>query len=90
MKTSISVQNLKCGGCATSIRSKLTELEYVSEVTVSVESAMVSFVHSDIDDALRVKRQLKDLGYPSIDTKNARSAKVISFFSCTKGKIASL
>jgi copper chaperone CopZ len=87
MKTSIIVQNLKCDGCAKTITSKLTELEFLSEVTVDMETAMVSFVHANIDDALRVKDQLKNLGYPSIDTKNTMSAKAFSFVSCAAGKM---
>ncbi|MCJ7468540.1 MAG: heavy-metal-associated domain-containing protein [Maribacter sp.] len=90
MKTSIIVQNLKCGGCAKTISSKLTELGFLSEVTVDVETAMVSFVHDNIEEALRVKDQLKALGYPSIDTKNTRATKAISFIGCAKGKMTYL
>jgi copper chaperone CopZ len=90
MKTSIIVQNLKCEGCAKTITSKLTELESVSEVAVDMETAMVSFVHVNIDDAIRVRDQLKTLGYPSIDTKNTMAAKAISFVGCAKGKMTYL
>jgi len=88
MKTSIIVQNLKCGGCAKTITSKISEVENISEVLVDVESAIVSFVCENINDSLVVKDKLKALGYPSIDSKNSMASKAISFVSCATGKMS--
>jgi copper chaperone CopZ len=90
MKTSIIVQNLKCGGCAKTIMSKISEVENISDVLVDVESAMVSFISKNTYVALAVKDKLKALGYPSIDSKNSMAAKAISFVSCATGKISKL
>lgn len=87
MKTTIIVQNLKCGGCAKTITSKLAGMEYVSDVRVDVESSTVSFVHDNSQVALLVKDKLKALGYPSIDHKNSMTAKASSFVSCATGKL---
>ena len=87
MKISIIVQNLKCGGCAKTIISKLSDIKNISDLTVDVEAATVSFLYENINDALEVKSKLKVLGYPSIDNKNSVTAKAMSFVSCATGKM---
>jgi len=88
MKATIIVQNLKCGGCARTITNKLSEMENISEVQVFPNTSTVSFTYEDSGDALIVKDKLKDLGYPSIDTKNTLTSKAKSFVSCATGKIS--
>ena len=88
MKTTIIVQNLKCGGCAKTITSKISALDEISNLSVDVESSMVSFMHEDVNVALLVKDKLKALGYPSIDSANSMAAKAISFASCVSGKMS--
>ncbi|CAM4271502.1 heavy-metal-associated domain-containing protein [Zobellia nedashkovskayae] len=88
MKTSIIVQNLKCGGCAKTITSRVSEIENISNLSVDVETSMVSFMHEDLNDALMVKEKLKVLGYPSIDSENSMVSKAISFASCVSGKMS--
>ncbi len=88
MKASIIVQNLKCGGCARTITNKLSEMENISEVQVSPNTSMVSFAYEDSNDALNVMDKLKELGYPSIDSKNTLASKAKSFVSCATGKMS--
>ncbi len=88
MRTSIIVQNLKCGGCAKTITSKLSEINNISEVAVDNETSTVSFRAQSSDDALNVKEKLKILGYPSIDDQNSVITKAKSFVSCATGKMA--
>lgn len=88
MKATIIVQNLKCGGCARTITSKLSEMENITEVQVFSNTSTVSFAYGDTSDALRVKDKLKDLGYPSIDSKNSITSKAKSFVSCATGKMS--
>ncbi|AWH73214.1 heavy metal transporter [Dokdonia sp. Dokd-P16] len=87
MKTSIIVQNLKCGGCAKTITSKISELDYISNVQVNTETATVSFTTQGTEDALSVKEKLKSLGYPSIEDENGMLSKAKSFVSCATGKM---
>lgn len=87
MRTSIIVQNLKCGGCANTITTKLSQLENVSEVLVDNESSTVSFITKNEDDILMVKNKLKTLGYPSVEEENGVLTKAKSFVSCATGKI---
>ncbi len=87
MRTSIIVQNLKCGGCANTITTKLSQLENVTNILVDTESSTVSFVAISSEDALLVKEKLKTLGYPSIEDANGVLSKAKSFVSCATGKM---
>ena len=88
MKTSIIVQNLKCGGCAQTITNKLSEIENIAAISVDVEDSKVSFVYTNELDALSVKEKLKALGYPSIDDHNNIASKAKSYVSCATGKFS--
>lgn len=87
MRTSIIVQNLKCGGCANTITSKLSQIENVTNIVVDIESSTVSFAAISSDDALNVKERLKALGYPSTEDANGVLSKAKSFVSCATGKM---
>ncbi|MBU2940460.1 heavy-metal-associated domain-containing protein [Lacinutrix sp. C3R15] len=88
MKTSIIVQNLKCGGCAHTITTKLSEIENISNITIDVNDSKVFFNYINEADALAVKDKLKTLGYPSIDDANSLTSKAKSFVSCATGKLS--
>lgn len=87
MKTSILVQNLKCGGCANTISTKLGFLKNIVNLQVKVEESSVSFDFKDEKDILNVKERLKELGYPSVDEANSLTTKAKSFISCATGKL---
>ena len=88
MKTAIIIQNLKCGGCAHTITTKLSEIENITDVAVNVDESKVAFNYTNEADALRVKTKLKDLGYPSIEDDNNIVSKAKSFVSCATGKLS--
>lgn len=88
MKTSIIVQNLKCGGCANTISTKLSEINNISDINVHVEESKVSFNYINEADAFAVKDRLKALGYPSIEDQNNIVSKAKSFVSCATGKLS--
>lgn len=88
MKTSISVQNLKCDGCAHTISSNISSLENISNLHVDVEENKVSFNYLNDTDILIVKEKLRHLGYPSIEDNNSFTSKSKSFVSCATGKIS--
>ncbi|MGV6829996.1 MAG: heavy-metal-associated domain-containing protein [bacterium] len=87
MKTSIIVQNLKCGGCARTITTKLSEIKNISNITVDIDNSTITFLAKDSEDALEVKRELKTLGYPTINDTNGVLSKAKSFVSCATGKM---
>lgn len=90
MQQFIDVENIKCGGCAHSIVSKLSALNGVESVYVDVENGRVSFFAESV---LRnqVKAVLLGLGYPetgSVEGVKAVGVKAKSFVSCAIGKVS--
>ena len=81
MKQTIHVQNLKCGGCAKTIKNKISALEGVSEVMVTPETSEVAFTTTSETVIENVKASLLSLGYPAIDEANSLVYKAKSFVS---------
>jgi len=88
MNTSVTVQNLKCGGCAHTISTKLLEIENISNINVVIETAIISFDYTLEADFTAVKDKLAVLGYPLVGDTNNVVSKEKSFVSCATGKIA--
>lgn len=88
MESSIFVQNLKCGGCAHTICTKLSDIHEISNINVDVETSKISFQHDQNTDVILVKEKLKSLGYPSIEDENDIMSKAKSFVSCASGKFS--
>ena len=89
MAFSVQVENIKCGGCANTIRKKMLEIEGVSGAEVNVEQGLVSV---EADEAVReaVVAALLKAGYPesgSTEGLAALKAKATSFVSCAVGKM---
>jgi len=89
MTFEVSVENIKCGGCSSSIVKGLQKLDGVVSVSVDVEQGRVTI---DADDSLRaaVTERLLTLGYPeqgSAAGLKAAKARVKSFVSCAVGRI---
>lgn len=85
----IAVENIKCGGCANSIRKGLRESTLVGSVEVDIESGQVRI---EGDDSAReeIVARLANLGYPevgSVEGMKAAAAKAKSFVSCAIGRI---
>ncbi|EAZ95790.1 Heavy metal transport/detoxification protein [Flavobacteria bacterium BAL38] len=88
MKTTIYIQNLKCGGCANTITKNLAQLEAITEVTVNVEESKVSFAYPTEEKLIEVKEKLKTLGYPEDGEANSLGSKAKSYVSCAIGKMS--
>ena len=90
MKTTLKVQNVKCGGCASTLKSKL--LSNFGEIDVNLE-VMPREITLNIDEKElpKLKEALKSLGYPSADESfgffEDSSMKAKSFVSCAVGKV---
>lgn len=87
MNTSLHIQNLKCGGCAHTVTTKLSAIEHVENVHVDVENDTVSFDFVSETDLENVKQKLLTLGYPAVGEANPLSAKAKSFVSCAMGRM---
>tara|TARA_Y100001935_G_C17300236_1_gene508773 strand:- start:1020 stop:1334 length:315 start_codon:yes stop_codon:yes gene_type:complete len=90
----ISVENIKCGGCASTIEKKLKKNSYVKSVDIDIESGNVQFEIDDMEanekNIANLNTQLTSLGYPevgSVDGLKSKTAKAKSFISCAIGKV---
>lgn len=88
MKKTITIQNLKCGGCARTITTKISELENIENVKVDVENATVTFEYLSDIDIETVKNKLNGIGYPAEGDANTITSKAKSFVSCASGRMA--
>ena len=90
MKQTFQVENVKCGGCAATLKNKL--LDTYGEVEINLElmpREITLEVETDQIDAL--KAALRSLGYPMSDEElnfvDNTTAKAKSFVSCAVGKV---
>jgi copper chaperone len=88
MNTTLHIQNLKCGGCAHTVITKLSAIENIENVKVDVENDAVTFDFVSETDLETVKQKLLTLGYPALGESNPLTAKAKSFVSCAVGRMA--
>lgn len=86
MKREVYIENLKCGGCAATIKKGVSNIPGVEEVHVDVEKSMVSF-SSEENLLTEVKEKLSKLGYPEVGDTNTLVHKAKSFVSCAVGRV---
>ncbi len=96
MTYDISVENIKCSGCAGTITKRLGALDEVDDSKVDIENGVVTvtFIESvDAETSKAVVAQLLlKLGYPetgSVEGLKAATTKAKSFVSCAVGKMSS-
>lgn len=90
MQYEMTVDNIKCGGCAKTIQTQLNRLEGVSETQVDIEHGKVTCELASESWVDAVKQRLLKQGYPesgSIEGLGAMGAKAKSFVSCAVGKM---
>lgn len=88
MTTKIQIENLKCGGCAATIKKGLLAIDSIESVEVDVEKSIVS-ITSENENLGLIKEKLSKLGYPEVGNKNTIVHKAKSFVSCAVGRIDS-
>ena len=83
----IHIENLKCHGCANTIRREIGRFPEVQEVEVSHEDSSVNVTYKG-DDSFREKiiKRLAKLGYPEQGSNSAIN-KAKSYVSCAVGRI---
>lgn len=90
MKTEeINVANLKCNGCATTIKKELQKMSGINSVEVDVENSKVLISYNNIERALIIDK-LHSLGYPEATEENGLLLQLKSYTSCMVGKINNL
>jgi len=89
MKIEIAVENIKCGGCASSITKKLMSDARVESVDVDVEQGVVTIKATE-NAAYNFSAALLKMGYPESGAAEgiaAAKAKAKSFVSCAIGRV---
>ncbi len=88
MKTeTIVVENLKCHGCANTIRKELAWIGEVIGVNVSVDKSLVKVDYAGKNRMREIfVEKLRKLGYPEKGTGNI-NRKMKSYVSCAIGRI---
>lgn len=89
METTLKIQNLKCGGCANTITTRLNELDNIDHVTVDNHNNAVSFSYNNEAHLEQAIGLLSKLGYPVDGEANPISKKAKSFVSCAVGRMNS-
>jgi copper chaperone len=82
------IENLKCGGCANTIRKGISEMVGVEKVEIHVEQSRVevqgSFATTTRD---QIAEKLKKMGYPE-EGNGTTLDKAKSYVSCAIGKFS--
>jgi len=92
MEQTFEVLNVKCSGCASTLKSKLSK-EF-GEIAVNL-NVLPRNITLEIDDKKidKLAKALRELGYPlaseEMNFMDSTSAKAKSFVSCAIGKMSS-
>ncbi|MDP3353190.1 MAG: heavy metal-associated domain-containing protein [Flavobacteriaceae bacterium] len=89
MKNILQIVNLKCGGCANSIKKGLLTIEGIDNIDVNLETSEVSFDAVSDELVIKVKEKLTHMGYPEVGDANTLIHKAKSFVSCATGRMSS-
>lgn len=82
----IVIENLKCGGCAATIKKELVAIDEVSDVVVDVNASKV-LVTTTLENSDFIVAKLAKLGYPEQGSTNTVLHKAKSFVSCATGRL---
>jgi len=90
VKQTFEVFNVKCGGCASTLKTKLAEELIEVDLNVIPRKITLEIDDKDID---KLGKALKKLGYPlaseEMSFMDSTSTKAKSFVSCAIGKMNS-
>jgi copper chaperone len=85
----IIVANIKCNGCATTIKNELLKMDGVKSVEVDKDNDNIDLSYENIQRDLIVSK-LCSLGYPEATEKNGLLLQLKSYTSCMIGKMHNL
>lgn len=83
----IKIQNLKCGGCAKTIKDQLSALPGAIRVEVDEAGNTVLITHEDSLEKHLITERLMALGYPEEGDNNNILTKAKSYGSCMIGRL---
>ncbi len=83
----INILNLKCNGCANTIKKGLLAIDGIENVQVELENSEITINDVSEDIFVLVKEKLSKLGYPEVGDTNSVLHKAKSMVSCASGKL---
>ena len=85
-RSTIIIDNLKCGGCANTVTKQLQAMDGVENVHVDVATSTVEIEKDESVSEESLIQKLSKLGYPPVGTSNfVQKAK--SYVSCAIGRL---
>ena len=91
IKKEFTVLNIKCGGCAGTVKKALYDEFGEVEVNLEVEPRVITVITDENFDEEKLRKKMKKLGYPFSDEELGRfeevGTKAKSFVSCAIGKM---
>ncbi|MDO9275659.1 MAG: heavy metal-associated domain-containing protein [Lutibacter sp.] len=87
--TIIEILNLKCGGCANTVKKGIITIEGVNEVLINLNTSEVTIDTTNEAVIQLVKEKLSSMGYPEVGDANTILHKAKSFVSCATGRMTS-
>jgi len=90
MRQTLEVENVKCGGCAATLKKKLEPLFGAVEVDLGIHPRKITL---ELDDVRmeELKSALREVGYPlstdHLGLIDTASTKIKSFVSCAVGRM---
>ncbi|MDB4107139.1 heavy-metal-associated domain-containing protein [Bacteroidia bacterium] len=83
----LNIANIKCGGCAHSITTKLTDIDGVEDVKVDFDNGTVDLSYKNLATRSAVIDKLSAMGYPEATAENGLLMQAKSYANCMVGKI---
>ena len=85
-KLELLVENIKCGGCMTSIKKGILELAGVMHVDIALEEEKIT-IEGDRLNRAAILKKLDGMGYPE-KGNNTLFKEAKSYVSCAIGKVS--
>ncbi len=86
--TTIQIENLKCGGCANTIKKGILSIDGISTIDIDIDKSEVVFDSEDKAILEAAREKLAKMGYPEVGTSNSTLQKAKSFVSCAVGRMS--
>ena len=87
--TTIQIENLKCGGCANTIKKGMLAIDGITTIDIDIEKSEVVFDSEESTIVKAAREKLAKMGYPEVGTSNSTLQKAKSFVSCAVGRMTS-
>ena len=86
-RITIEIENLKCHGCANTVRREIGRLEGLYNVEVDVDGSTVDVTYDEkVLEKDDIVKRLTRIGYPEKGSNNLRS-EMTSYVSCAIGRV---